>query len=314
MKTIRYILVAILCVVLFTACDSREDWWVENDEKPTYSFDSDVVDTSKYEDMFGRKYYDLELLCGNEKRVRLNNLSQSYDRDFTMKAYGRLVNPDCYFIDIDNVNEEWDNVFNKEFMDVYFDNSTHEIVIRNKVITEELQRSTYEIEKSRIEKDGLDYFRYPKWETNVLFKLTNCVGVEVEVCLRLIVYANMCPLVDIKVENIGGKERMITALASDPEKLGIKAYEYCIDGDVEDNMSAYEYVNYFWSDSPEYEMSKPNRNKYGDHSQEMVYITATKLSSIKHAFQTSGKHVVWVRAQDKLGYWSSWKSKEIFIE
>lgn len=314
MKTIRYILVAILCAVLFTACDSREDWWVEHDEKPTFTLDPGVVDTSKYEDMFGRKYYDLELLCGNEKRVRLNNLSQSYDRDFTMRACARLVESDCYFVDIENVNEEWDNVFSEKFIDIYFDNSTREIVIRNKVVTEELQRAAYEIEKLRLEQKGLDYYKYPKWETNVLFKLTNCVGVEFEVPLRLIAYANMYPQVDIKVEDIGGKERLITVLASDPEKLGIKAYEYSINSDFERNLDAYEYINYIRSGLSEYEISKPNREKYGDHSQEMVYIPATKLSSIKHAFQTSGKHVVWVRAQDNLGYWSPWKSKEIFIE
>ncbi len=317
MKTIRYILVAILCAVLFTACDSREDWWVEHDEKPTFTLDPGVIDTSKYEMLQGRKYYEFDLLCGTEKRIRLNNITQSYDKDFSMRLGMVMPADGYYFIDYEAEKiRDMDNVFKKEYMEIYFDNSTDEIVIKNKVNTEEMQRKVNEYRKSYFESEGSSFaYDYNYFPLKVNLILSNCVGVEFEANFRLFVHPNKSPDVKIEISKIGEKERLIRVQAEDPENHGIQAYEYCIDGDIpKSRMPAYEYLKYIASDLSQYEMTQPSRYANGAHSKEMVYIPSTQLNSIKHAFQTSGWHIIWARAKDNLGYWSSWVSEEIYVE
>ena len=45
-----------------------------------------------------------------------------------------------------------------------------------------------------------------------------------------------------------------------------------------------------------------------------TYIYATKLSAVKHAFQSSGSHTAYVRCKDSWGCWSSWKEVKLVIK
>ncbi|MCQ2351558.1 MAG: hypothetical protein MJ003_06250 [Paludibacteraceae bacterium] len=108
----------------------------------------------------------------------------------------------------------------------------------------------------------------------------------------------------ISVSNIQGMEYLIDASkTSDIEQDEVIAYEYLIDGEPTIMKMGYE------NQSVKNDLLNP-----GMAGMAGTYIISTQLSSVKHAFQSIGTHIIYVRAKDSLGLWSSWKSINVDVQ
>jgi len=109
---------------------------------------------------------------------------------------------------------------------------------------------------------------------------------------------NEPPVPSIKLDLIKDMEYMISSdKTTDPDGDTIVAYEYLIDGTIDYDRSSYEVEN------PNSISPNP-----GMAASEGTYIISTPLTSVKHAFQTAGTHIIAVRAKDALGLWSKWNT------
>ena len=124
--------------------------------------------------------------------------------------------------------------------------------------------------------------------------------------MRLHVRSNQPPVVNIActplTENGADPhyEYAISAQESyDPDGDDIVAYEYLIDGKVRGVTEGMGY---------DFIQSQVGDGLAGTGG---TYIYATSLSSVKHAFQSDGAHVIRVRCKDSKGMWSRWQLLQI---
>ena len=124
-----------------------------------------------------------------------------------------------------------------------------------------------------------------------------------EAVLNVTDYDNNPPIPVISTSVIQQMEYAINAAqTTDPDSDYVVAYEYLIDGEI--TTDKYGYEN---SDNPK-DLLNP-----GMAGIKGTYIISTPLSVVKHVFQTSGTHVIYVRAKDSLGLWSKWSRLNIDI-
>lgn len=125
-----------------------------------------------------------------------------------------------------------------------------------------------------------------------------------EAVINVIDYDNIPPVPEISAKRIQNMEYQISAASSyDSEDDKIVAYEYLFDGETTINKAGYERP-----DDPCWLINPGLAAKGG------TYIISTTLNTVKHAFQSSGTHVIYVRAKDSLGLWSGWYSQNIDVE
>lgn len=95
--------------------------------------------------------------------------------------------------------------------------------------------------------------------------------------------------------------------SSDPDGDDVVAYEYLFDGTP--RKSKYAFIYETDKEGNEITNHLPSNAAYGG-----TYIYATKLSAVKHAFQSTGNHTVHIRCKDSQGCWSEWKEWKITIK
>lgn len=138
----------------------------------------------------------------------------------------------------------------------------------------------------------------------VKIMVSDYYGDKGEAIINIADYDNLPPEPVITCSHIQNLEYKIDASASfDSEGDDIIAYEYLIDGEITTSESGYENL------SDAFCLFNPGMaGKYG------TYIISTPLKVVKHAFQTTGTHIIYVRVKDSLGLWSGWKSVVIDIQ
>ncbi len=336
MKQMKYIIGLMVCTFLCASCDNRKDWWMENDEKPTYHVSAGQVDSTKYDEIDGIKYYEVTIGPGETKKIHFDNITQSYERGFSTRYEICATTAMSYLIDMESDLNDQDLRLNEEFFDISYDKNSMSLVFRNKVNSKEMIEEIYALKKEyrrryqlrfkelEIGNDEYDeFFCYINTTSEFSTKvyLINCVGNETVMGLKLKVYDNRPPQPNIQVTRLksGNMEYEIKSNAVDPDGHEVIAYEYCIDGNIQSYMQKAMYESRIYPNvrdrNPDgltgYELSKPEKNSDSHMAKEMVYIPSTTLSSIKHAFQSSGEHVIWVRAKDQFDLWSAWTKYEI---
>lgn len=128
-------------------------------------------------------------------------------------------------------------------------------------------------------------------------------GDKGEAVINVIDYDNNPPVPVIKTDVIHQMEYSISAAeTTDPDLDEVVAYEYLIDGEITTDKYGYED-----NENPKYVLNP------GMAAIKGTYIISTPLSTVKHAFQTSGTHIIYVRAKDSLGLWSAWSRINIDI-
>ncbi len=137
----------------------------------------------------------------------------------------------------------------------------------------------------------------------VKISVTDYYGDKGEAVINVTDYDNNPPMPIIHVTKIQAMEYSISAVeTTDPDSDEVLEYEYLIDGEPTIMKSGYEN-----QDNPK-DLLNP-----GMAGIKGTYIISTPLNVVKHAFQTSGTHVIYVRAKDSLGLWSAWSRLNIDI-
>lgn len=138
---------------------------------------------------------------------------------------------------------------------------------------------------------------------NVKIIVTDYYGDKGEALIRVVNCDNRPPVPSIELKRIDSMEYSISAAAStDPDGDAVTAFEYLIDGETVAEGAGYE--------------SSDDKGCYfnpGMAGKKGTYIISTPLTSVKHAFQTTGTHTIHVRAKDSLGLWSQWVSVNVDI-
>lgn len=133
--------------------------------------------------------------------------------------------------------------------------------------------------------------------------VTDYYGDSGEAVINITDYDDNPPIPVISVTQIQAMEYSISAVGTtDSDSDEVVAYEYLIDGEPTIMKSGYEN-----QDNPK-DLLNP-----GMAGIKGTYIISTPLNVVKHAFQTSGTHVIYVRAKDSLGLWSKWSRINIDI-
>lgn len=139
---------------------------------------------------------------------------------------------------------------------------------------------------------------------NVKIIVSDYYGDKGEAIINIADYDNLPPEPVISCSHIQNLEYRIDASAStDVDGDKIVAYEYLVDGETMTNESGYENLS-----EPKCLFNPGMAGKKG------TYIISNSLNSVKHAFQTTGTHIIYVRVKDSLGLWSGWKSVAIDIQ
>jgi len=119
--------------------------------------------------------------------------------------------------------------------------------------------------------------------------------------IKVVDYSNVPPIPAIEVTQISGMEYTISAQKSvDGDGDDVVSFEYLIDGEPTIIKAGYE------NSDDKYDLINP-----GMAGKKGTYIISTPLSSVKHAFQSTGTHNIYVRVKDALGLWCKWEAMSI---
>ena len=113
---------------------------------------------------------------------------------------------------------------------------------------------------------------------------------------------DIAPVPVLEIRDVDGKtmEKVFDLSESYDKDGSVEKYEICIDGEV------VIYKSPIFDCDPT--VAPAGKGAYGG-----TYIKSTSLSEVKHAFQTEGDHVVYVRCMDNLGLWSLWYNALITV-
>ena len=136
---------------------------------------------------------------------------------------------------------------------------------------------------------------------SVKIYVKDCSGDRGEAVLQVVNCDDRPAVPSIVVRQIKVMEYSISESGTtDPDGDLIVAYEYLIDGTLIADRAGFENL-----------VDKHCFFNPGFAAKEGTYIISTPLSTVKHAFQTTGTHTVYVRAKDSLGLWSKWYSLNV---
>lgn len=192
-----------------------------------------------------------------------------------------------YFDDVDDKEIIGDNKFEYSVVstapaiDIEYElfQAEQKLVIRDKIASE----------------SSIDY---PLWHTIKIY-VTDYYGDQGFATITLSSVSNKAPQPTIKLTKLEGMEYTVSAeTTTDPDGDNIVAYEYSIDPtSIDYSFGGYESVI-----------------GHGNGALGGTYIVSTPLTSIKHAFQTTGTHTVNIRAKDSNGLWSKWSMLTVEID
>lgn len=311
MRHNKFIVFLLLCGII-SSCDTREDYFFNHSEEPIITLNSTADST-----IDGKRYIFVELSWGDTVEIDYN-FDDPYGQitDFHTEIKARINNrPDGYYwgdnaveivYDEDGYPDHWAiNDHKPEFDFTHFANklSVEIDTNRNKILIIE---KTTNYKKYYDFRDrthvGLDE---DSLAINAIITISaaNALGKFGSSNILMSLYGNRPPKSDFHLLEVNGHElhREIVTDCIDPDGDKIIGYEYCIDGVIINNRSGYAY-----EEGPVKDEGKGAYNG--------TYITYTKQSSIKHAFQEKGDHTIHVRCKDRWGDWSTWTSKTIYIE
>ena len=149
---------------------------------------------------------------------------------------------------------------------------------------------------------------------NVMLYTKDFYGVESSAEIIVKQSPNLPPKPNLKYTSLKGdgidpkyEYEFSTEGSYDSDGDDIVAYEYLFDGIIRKS----DYIFMYETDKEGNEITNhlPGNAAYGG-----TYIYATKLSAVKHAFQSTGNHTVHIRCKDSQGCWSEWKEWKITIK
>lgn len=306
MNKIVGLMVVAVVALGFNACDTRDDYIVDHCDEPTVKFivpDSDTVTVD------GQRYI----------RITLNwNETRTYDFSLVDK-YGGVSGITWNVTGVTTpFKDEWgrpggyvryDSAMGRTLLSYAI--KTNFDAANDKIsFTENWGGSDPAV--SDVNHKGVNFFlnlgsgdlRYSEdvdsTEITLRGDFYNKLGVKGYANVILVLQPNRPPKPEIEVTQISGMEYTISAAKStDPNGKEIAYYEYLIDG------KPISEAGYIW---------ETNKNcQEGYAAVGGTYIQCTSLTSVSHAFQTTGQHKVYVRCADKWGLWSKWVEKEVTI-
>ncbi len=296
-----YILITIIIAVAVTACDTRDDYFYEHCDEPTVKFivpDSDTVTVD------GQRYI----------RITLNwNETRTYDFSLVDK-YGGVSGITW---NVTGFTTPFKDEWGRPDGYVMYDSATGKNVLGGVIATVDPVANKISFTENWGAPGSLDvdhkgtvfsiYLGNNKWKYSENIDSTeitlrgdfyNKLGVKGYANVILVLQPNRPPKPEIEVTQISGMEYTISAAKStDPNGKEIIRYEYLIDGEPISE------AGYYWEEN-----CLDGRAAVGG-----TYIKCTSLTSVNHAFQTTGQHKVYVRCEDKWGLWSKWVEKEVTI-
>ncbi len=306
MHFIKFILYVAIGMVVLSSCDTREDYFFEHSEEPIISLVSDHDST-----IDGKRYIYVELSWGDTIEIDYQFIDP-YKKisDFKTEVKPRINNRSdfYYWKDLAEVGYEsedvtyWSFDTGKEYDYTQFANhlSVQIDTVRNKLLLIESTQSAQEFYKksarTQIKKDA-DSIAI---DAIITVSAANALGKYGSSNILMTLYKNRPPTATCSVSSVPGHpmHKEITIHGSDPDNDEINKYEYCIDGKLFKNNSGYASSNV------------PDEGKGAYNG---TYVTGINLSSIKHAFQDYGEHIIHVRCRDSWGNWSCWYSQTITI-
>ena len=290
-----YILITIIIAVAVTACDTRDDYFYEHCDEPTVTFttsDSDSVTVS------GKRYVQIVLNWNETKKV-----------DFSLHdKYGGISGVQWKVL---SYSTPWINSAGNPYGYVKLDSTSGKIVLgriwveydksgsisfTEDFLSNDLNKGQY----FHITKGDKTYYSEDIDSTTIILQgcFYNKLGVKGYTNIILNVRPNRPPVPVISVKKINDLEYTISAEKSyDPNGEEITKYDYCIDGTI-----IYNSASYPWE-----------RNSEEIAAVGGTYIKSTSLTSVNHAFQTTGLHTIYVRCKDKWGLWSKWTMLNITL-
>lgn len=276
------------------SCDSREDYFLLKCDEPEVRVNESQGD--KIDTIGGQRYIGVDLSWGETKTIDFDFIDPyGLDVDdyyIELKGYGGGEDLHKFF----NSNEDSKNPFNSDYIDFQIDKKNKKIIITDKTT------------------DPLIHLRDGRIETmfhcNFYLYIKNELGKPGYATIYFTLKGNQPPAPIINIAD-GNKpmEKIISIDGNDPNDNEVVKYEYCIDGNVIGDRG-YENEEYY---------NNPNIKKdflaepSGKAAYNGTYITATRISSINHVFQSKGEHIIYVRCKDTWGYWSDWVKKDIRI-
>lgn len=292
----KYLFIAVSAIAtlatLLSSCDTRDDYYYEHCDEPIVNFNWNKNDTTMDEEH--SKFIIVDLNWGEEADIDFSFVDQ-YGEISDLSCVGTGGSNCSYYYDVNN------GCFNEDHLSFSFDKQNRNIHIKE--LTKDA-KDIYTFQKKKHPDSYIDLLN--SFDTyaqmRLKLKIKNILGKEGFANLLLRIHDNRMPEPYIIVEDTENQlEKKITVKCTDPNEQ-ILYYEYCINGEVCDN------YGYGFDD-------KFNLNiNAGDAAWNGTYITATRLSSINHAFQVfDGTNTIYVRCQDNWGCWSKWVKKNITI-
>lgn len=280
-------------IIVFTSCDSREDWFAKEGEGATFIIKSCKSawwkDGVQYEFRNDTVYSDNNRVV--EYNVKINDFYyvDSYNRKFNYAS-------ECVHLDIEG--------FGRKVERTNLDVNVTTDLPEPQFVAFQLADNWYNFNNLH---GGL-----PATNTDTVAPVLNTAHMimELEDAFRNKLYChvkinclgNIAPMPVLDIKDVDGNpmEKVFDLSKSFDRDGSVEKYEICIDGEV------VIYKSPIFDCDPT--VAPAGKGAYGG-----TYIKSTSLSEVKHAFQTEGEHVVYVRCMDNLGLWSLWYNALITV-
>lgn len=278
----RYLSFILVVLAALTSCDSREDWFEKNDVGPDIEFTlNGVTDT----------------ISKGDKRVIEINLYPTVLKD-------HWISSDTFHLIVKGISDDYQLPL-------------QEILIENMKMG--INTNCFESNENGMV-DVILFQRYYSGDYDSFFdndttaKLLDTYMETMRVIdgfdksqyytLKVNIWGPVPPTPVLTVCKLTGEGEYNFSLEKSYDRDGnVTKYEWCIDGNVAPYTimdKRFDWRNGVW---------QSGQAAYGGK-----YVKATTISSVNHAFQTSGEHVVYYRCMDDMGVWSMWYNEKINVE
>lgn len=278
----RYLGLILVILVALTSCDSREDWFDRNDMGPDIEFTlNGVTDT----------------ISKGDKRVIEINLYPTIMKD-------HWISSDTVHLIVKGISDEYQLPL-------------QEIIIDDMKMS---MNTNFFESNEKNEVDVTLYHRYYLSDYDTFFDNDTTVKLletfnqslvvidgfdkQTNYTIKVNIWSLVPPTPVLTVSKLSDEGEYNFSLEKSYDRDGkVEKYEWCIDGNV---------VPYTFKDK-RFDWNKGVWQS-GNAAYGGKYVKATTISSVNHAFQESGEHIIYYRCMDDMGVWSMWYSEKINVE